>query len=381
MTISDQDIQSAIDQAIAQAQRDGSEANGIAVSIDISGLKTEFSALPLTLSQAACSQLVQAGVQYLSIRTPQITLALDLATLQTIHANAAGSVTIQAVQAARDQLPAQLQGRPAYALTITSGGATITRFDGYVTISLPYTLQNGEQGSQLQMVWVDGEGQPQPLPDSRYDAKQKAMVGDTNHFTIFGIAPKSVTAPTFTDVTGHWAEEDIRFNASRGLLTGTGEQLFSPDLAMIRGMLVSVLHRLAGAPQVAGVTAFTDVPGDAYYAQAIRWAIAHDVAGGTSATTFEPERALTRQELAVLMTRFTQSTGLTLPDEHPAPVCTDSDAIADWAASAVTAMQRSRILYGRDDGRFDPQGTATRAEVAAVLRRFVEQVMDPAAQD
>lgn len=369
VAVSDKDVQSAIDKATAQAKKDGKEANGIAVSIDLSGLKTEFSQLPLTLSKSAYAKLVDAGVKYLRIKTPQISLALDLETLKTIHSAATGDVTIGAAKAETAALPAALQGRPAYDLTITTGGKTISNFGaGYVAVTLPYALQAGEQGGALQMAYVDAAGKVQYIADSSYDAGGKALTGRTSHFTVFGIAQRP--APVFTDIEGHWAQDDILFAASRGLLNGTGDKAFSPESPMTRGMFVTALYRLAGNPQAPGEgSAFTDVPAGAYYADAVSWAVAQGIVSGTGAAAFEPDRAVTRQEMAVLLLRYAGAMGRTVPQTQAAAAFADGDAIAPWAAQAVHTMQRAGVLNGRETGRFDPQGTATRAEAAAVLRR------------
>lgn len=209
--VSDKDIQNAIDKALVQAKKDGIQENGICVAIDLTGLKTQFNTLPLTLSKNAYDKLVKAGVKSLDIRTPQISLSLDLATLKTIHASATGDITISAVKVDVSKLPSKLSVRPVYDLTITSGSKTISSFGGYVTITLPYVLQAGEQGSNLQMVYVDEDGKLKTVTDSSYDIDAKVLTGRTNHFTMFGIVNKSV--PPFSDIERHWVR-DILFVAS-----------------------------------------------------------------------------------------------------------------------------------------------------------------------
>ena len=377
VSVSEQDIQSAIDKAVAQSKKDGKETNGIAVSIDLTGLKAEFNALPLTLSRTAYKKLVDAGVKYLSIKTPQISLSLDLETLKTIYNAATGDVTINAVKTENKELPSALQGRPAYDLTITTSGKTVSNFGkGYVAVSLPYTLQAGEQGGNLQMAYIDAAGKVQHITDSSYDVNSKALIGRTNHFTVFGIAQKP--APEFSDIRGHWAKDDILFVASRGLLNGTGDKVFSPNGSMTRGMFVTALWRLAGSPQASGGKDFTDVPTGTYYSDAVAWASSKGIVSGTTATTFTPDRAVTRQEMAAIMVNYAKAMDYTLPRTREAVTFTDNASIASWAADAVNAMQQAGVINGKDGNRFDPTGTATRAEVSAVLHRYVELVIDPA---
>ena len=379
--VSDKDIQTAIDKAVAQAKKDGTQANGIALSIDLSGLRTTFYKLPLTLSEAAYGMLVEAGVRYISILTPQISLKLDLATLKTIHAAVEGSVTIDAAQIDRTKLPQAAQTalgtRPAYDLSITSGGKTISSFGGSVALALPYTLHDRERGGELQMVWLDGENRVQYITGSSYSENQGAMLAQTDHFTVFGVAEKP--APAFADIESHWAKDDILFAASRGLLNGTADQVFSPDGSMTRGMFVTALGRLAGVdPENYRTGRFTDVSAGSYCAPYVNWAADKGVVNGATASTFAPDRAISRQELAAILVNYAKALGYEMPVTRQAVTFTDSASIADWAKDAVRAMQQAGVVMGKEGNRFDPTATATRAEVSAVLRRFVERIIDPA---
>lgn len=141
----------------------------------------------------------------------------------------------------------------------------------------------------------------------------------------------------------------------------------------------TALYRLAGSPQAADAgVAFTDVPAGAYYADAVKWPFGKGIVSGTTATTFTPDRAVTRQEMAVIMANYARALGYTLPVTREAVTFADDGSIASWAKDAVRAMQQAGVVNGKDAGRFDPQGTATRAEVSAVLHRYMELVIDPA---
>ena len=161
--------------------------------------------------------------------------------------------------------------------------------------------------------------------------------------------------------------------ADRGILTGTAETTFTPGIGMTRGMFVTALGRLSGA-DVTKYTGskFTDVDAGAYYGPYVAWAAEVGLTSGTGEGTFSPDRTITRQELAVLMANYAQVMGLTLPATVEAPAFADADAVAPWAADAVGAMQRSGVMGGKGENAFAPTDTATRGEVAAVLRRFVE---------
>ena len=164
----------------------------------------------------------------------------------------------------------------------------------------------------------------------------------------------------------------------RGVTKGTSATTVSPDATVARSQTVTFLWRAAGSPKAGGATDFTDVNATAYYADAVRWAVSEAITGGTSTTTFSPDKTITRQELATLMQNYAKAMGYTLPKTREAVTFTDDASIGAFAKDAVKAMQMAGVMNGKDGNRFDPTGTATRAEVAATLHRYVELVVDPA---
>lgn len=318
---------------------------------------------------------MDAGVRYLSIQTPQLSLSLDLETLKATHAAAGGDVTIRAELADQETLPGGLQGRPAYDLTITSGKETVSAFGGeLVTVTLPYALREGEQGAALQMAWVDGVGAVQYVADSSYDGSAKAVTGQTGHFTVFGVAEKP--APEFTDIGGHWAEDDILFAASRGLLEGTGDRQFSPDGTATRAQLAAILWRMEGSPAPGADSAFTDTVPGAWYAAAVAWCAEQGLMDGYGNGLFGPEDPITREQLAALPYRCAQRKGLDVSVGEDTNILSYTDAfdVSGWAIPALQWACGAGIIQG-DGGRLNPLDTATRAEVAAMLHRFMENVI------
>ena len=202
---------------------------------------------------------------------------------------------------------------------------------------------------------------------------------ETGHFSVYGVGYKTFV-PAFTDITGHWAADNILFAASRGLLSGTSDTTFSPGTGMTRGMFVTALGRLAGInPDSYKTGKFTDVKADAYYAPYVNWAAQTGIVTGVTATTFAPDTNINREQMAVIMKNYAAKLGHDLPQTLKAVTFADNANISSWAKDAVRAMQQAGILAGKNGNKFDPKGTATRAEVATVLRRFVEIVIDPQA--
>ena len=380
VTVTEQDVKNAISTALALAKSGGTATNGIAVSIDLSALQAQFSTFPLTLSKGAYQALADAGVRSLDIKTPQISLSLDLQTLKTILQNMGDQITITAERID----PASLTGaartalgsRPAYRLSIAYGDKKITSFGGgWVSLFLPYAPANGENPAGLCAVYADGTGGVQWLWNSSYNQNARTLLLRTSHFSTFGIGYKQV--PSFTDIAGHWAKSDIEYVAVRGLMNGTSATAFSPESGMTRGMFVTALGRLAGVDSTKYKdTKFTDVKADAYYAPYVAWASEKGITSDTSATTFSPDKLISRQEMAVLLANYAKATGCTLPKTREAITFADAASIGSFARDAVKAMQMAGVINGKNSNKFDPQGTATRAEAAATLHRYAELVID-----
>ena len=246
-----------------------------------------------------------------------------------------------------------------------------------VSIAIPYTPAKNEKPGNLYAVYVDENGNVQWISKSSYNMDQKAVIFVAEHFSIYGIGYKN-QIPAFTDVNNHWAKDNMLFVVSRGLLSGTSATTFSPNTGMTRGMFVTALGRLAGVdPTDYQASMFTDVKEDAYYAPYVNWAAKTGVVSGTTDTTFAPDTNINREQMAVIMKNYATKLGYTIPKTLEVVNFADSAGISSWAKEAVKSMQQAGILAGKTNNCFDPAGTATRAEVATVLRRFVEIVIDP----
>ena len=199
----------------------------------------------------------------------------------------------------------------------------------------------------------------------------------TLHFSMYGIG---YTAPSaqFTDIGSHWAKESIDYVVGRGLLSGTTETTFAPDTAMTRGMLVTALGRLAGVDTKAYTTSsFTDVNADSAYHPYIEWAYKKGMIQGIGSNQFAPDRAITREEIAVIIANFAKATGYTLPVTREATTYADASSIGSTYKTAVTAMQQAGIMMGGTSNKFNPKSNATRAEVSSMLGRYIKLTIDP----
>ena len=179
----------------------------------------------------------------------------------------------------------------------------------------------------------------------------------------------------FDDVSADdWFYNDVVYVYERKIFEGTGAYTFSPDSSMTRAMFVTALWRAAGRPSVSSNNTFTDVSNDAYYTGAIRWASANSIVLGVGNNMFEPDVSVTREQMASLIYRY-QEWSNKIPDNIASEVkFTDQGEISDYAKAPVKALTMQGIINGKPGNVFDPKGTATRAEVAALLHRFMESV-------
>ena len=378
-------VQDAINKATADAKKNGNTANGIAVTVPIQNA-ADAKNLSTTIKAQTLDKLVTAKARRFEIATnglPSFGFTLD--TLKMLNAQSKGGDLILRVSKAAvtsAEAKAAIGTRPVYefSLVYVTGGkeAPLTDWQGKtVSVKLPYTPAANEQAGNLYAAYVDDTGKVQWLTKSSYDADQKAVIFEAQHFSIYGVGYKN-PVPNFTDINGHWAKEHILFTVSRGLFSGTSETTFSPNTTLTRGMFVTALGRLAGInPADYQTRKFTDVKADAYYAPYVNWAVSKGIVSGTTSTTFAPDSNITREQMAVIMKNYADKMGYSIPKTLEAVTFADNAQISSWAKDAVKAMQQAGVLSGKENNRFDPQGSATRAEAATVLHRFVEIVIDP----
>ena len=380
-------VQSAIDKAKQDAKKNGTTENGIGVTVPITPAAGQTS-FNVTIKAQTLDLLVKENVRQFTVATDHlVSVNIGLDTLKQLDtAYAGGDIILRAdkVDALRStEAKATIGTRPTYDLSLVylSGGkeTPIANLNGHtISVRLPYTPANGEQTGNLYAVYVDDAGKVEWITKSSYNASLKAVVFETSHFSVYGVGYKTFV-PAFTDITGHWAADNILFAASRGLLSGTSDTTFSPDTGMTRGMFVTALGRLAGInPDSYQTGKFTDVKADAYYAPYVNWAAQTGIVEGVTATTFAPDTNINREQMAVIMKNYAAKLGYDLPQTLKAVTFVDNTQISSWAKDAVKSMQQAGILAGKNENKFDPKGTATRAEVATV-RRFVEIVIDPQA--
>ena len=186
--------------------------------------------------------------------------------------------------------------------------------------------------------------------------------------------PESVV---FNDTANHWAKDDIAFISGLGLVNGTGDGEFSPNALMNRGMIVTILARLAkiDANNYNNSSSFNDVSGNKYYAPFVEWAAQFGIVSGTSNGKFDPESPLTKEQLAHILMNYAKKMNLSFKEgTGNSNQFADANKISSYAKDSVELAKNLGIITGNPDGTFDPQKSITRAEVITMLARFIRVI-------
>ena len=191
--------------------------------------------------------------------------------------------------------------------------------------------------------------------------------------TLTGSAAVYAGWNPFTDAgSGDWYYEDVLYVYNRGLMEGTGEHSFSPDGAVTRGQIVTILWRLAGSPVVNFAMDFTDVTEETWCAEAIRWAAAEGIAQGFDDGSFGQDRVVTREQLAAFLYREVQCQGGSFTGMWYFPLnYPDMEELGAFADEAMHWCVMTGVLQGTADGRLAPKATADRAQLSAILHRYL----------
>lgn len=229
---------------------------------------------------------------------------------------------------------------------------TVTPDDGYKLGSITVIDENGDEVE----VRRSGSEYKFTMPDS--DVRVSArFVRDT------GALP-------FNDVNaGDWFYDYVEYVYNNGIMDGVDNGVFSPNTETTRGMVVTILYRLAGEPNVRGGNDFSDVASGAYYADAVTWASNAGIVNGTSATTFSPNALVTREQFAAMLYRYMSYIGEDVSASTNLNRYTDAGSVSAYAETAMSWAVAEGIINGRTATTLAPAGNCTRAEVAAMITR------------
>lgn len=240
------------------------------------------------------------------------------------------------------------------------GGKVEADRNGNVTIT-------PDRGYVIDTITVNGKEVTVPA-----DGKLTGLTRTDQVVVTFKEVP-TVTVEQFTDVKPtDWFYDSVKTIVEQGLMNGTGETTFAPTTDTSRAMIATILWRLAGSPAPKAELTYPDCVRDSWYARAVAWAAENSVVKGYGDGSFGPEDPITREQLAVMLWRYAQFKGLDVSQGEDANILsyTDVDQAGEWAIPALQWAVGSGVMKGKGGSVLDPQGQATRAEVATMLTRF-----------
>ena len=192
----------------------------------------------------------------------------------------------------------------------------------------------------------------------------------------FTLITEGVQPLPFSDVVEEsWYYDAVRYVYENGLMSGTSTTMFGPDIATSRGMIVTMLYRLAGSPAITEEARFSDVEAGQWYAGAVSWAASNGVVSGYSDDLFGPNDPITREQMAAILYRYAQLNGYDVTDRADLSRFTDVDQVSDWAQTAMQWANAEGFITGNSATTLNPLGFATRAEVATILTNFCENIV------
>lgn len=258
----------------------------------------------------------------------------------TIQSNSGGKVTASAAQAAQGKV-----------ITLTAAPNS-----GYTLKSLSVT---DAAGKAVSLTNLGGGKYTFVMPAS--------AVTVSASFAAQAVVPAS----PFADVApGTWYYDAVQYAYENGLMSGTGEGQFSPDLATSRGMIVTILYRLAGSPAVSGSGSFTDVSKSDWYADSVAWASANGIVSGYPDRTFRPNDTITREQMAAILYQYAQFQGKLGSNRADLSVFADVGSVSTWAKESMSWAVAQGLISGISADTLAPGGSTTRAQAAVILTAF-----------
>ena len=263
--------------------------------------------------------------------------------------------------------------KPSFPVKIANSGDGVAKVDkSYASAGakVTITVTPGRNATVQRITVTDEDGQRLKLTENRDGTYSFTMPsGTANVYVRF-----SGSGLPFADVpSGSWYYDDVAYVYDTGLMTGLTATAFGPNLSTTRGMIVTILWRMENEPAAKHGCPFADVRRGSYYEQAIAWASENGIVTGFDASTFAPDRAITREQLAAILFRFAAYRGMdavTLRENLSS--FQDQAAISAYAVSALNWAVGEGLMQGTGD-KLEPTGSATRAQVAAMLRRFMQR--------
>lgn len=242
-----------------------------------------------------------------------------------------------------------------------------------------------QMGTPVLEILMEGE-KDSLTPDELKDST--VVKGQNQYYTAETMRPQDLntyvpsTSPSepnefpFVDVSKNsWYYDAVKYVYENGIMAGTGDTTFAPEMLLTRAQAVQMLYNLEGKPQVTGESGFSDLAQGAYYLDAVTWASQNKVVAGMGDGTFQPDTQVSREQFAQMLYNFAQFKGYDLTSTGDLTQFPDAGKISSWAQTAMGWANGNGLINGHDTGAIDPQGTATRAQAASILMNFDKNIV------
>ena len=338
------------------------------VTVDLSGLSKVDS---VKLPASVIAKTEDAEDTGLTIRLPDGAVGLDEAALESIASGKTVTVSVQQANltdAQQEAVSALAQVAVVVDVDIVVGTVKQSAFDGgRLTISIPYIPEKGEDTSTLAVWYIRDDGSIENKGGS-YDAKSGCFVFETDHLSRY-LLVHTEQVMGFTDVPANsWYAGAVAWAVEQGITSGTSDTTFSPNVSCTRAQMVTFLWRASGTPEIGTTSPFSDVSADAYYYDAVLWAVEQGITGGTGGGKFSPDTPCTRAQMATFLWRANGSTEVTGTTPF-------SDVSAEtYYYNAVLWAYEQNITNGTGGGKFSPDATCTRAQMVQLKKTASAEV-------
>ena len=336
------------------------------------------------VTKADMDKLIKEGGT-LKAKSSIATIELDAATLKGLGNQMSKDLEIKATRVDISQredisqaMKDKIGDRPVLDLTVMSGTKQISKFDGSVRVSIPYTLKQGEEPSTIVLYLLKDSGEIEIIKNAAFDPLTGEVIFTTSHFSLYGIGYRALT---FSDIIGHWAKDYITYLAARDYITGMSKDNFDPNGTLTRGQFVQLLANLANVDlKKYGSTepsSINDVKLTDWFAPAVAWAVEQGIVTGIAlpdgTTSFYPEKSISRQDIAVMLNRYRAKIDKKeFSEAVKEKAFQDKDQIGGYAVESVKTLQKSGIIQGKSETTFAPLDQAKRGEAAKMIHGMLK---------
>ena len=337
--------------------------------LDLSGVKE---IVAISVSGEDLASLASNGVE---LRLPSGGMAFSPALTAELVKTAEKNTVTATLRLSEDLTAEQREAtgeQPVYRFSLLVGRDPLEKLESPMVLKLPYSLREGEDAVGLGAALLGEDGTLTPLT-VRWDAQTGSLYVETDQTGLI-VQTYTPWINPFADVAEEdWFYEAVAYVSGRGIMNGVGQQVFSPGTYLTRGMIAQVLYNLE-KPAERAEEAFADVSANAWYGNAVNWAVVSGIVNGYSATIFGPDDFVTREQAATILYRYCRYKGYDTEVTGDLTEFADSDKISPWAEEAMEWAAGSSLLSGKGGKLLDPAGTATRAEVAQILLNLFQML-------